>query len=272
MADHDHAGDFNPFCRACGQAGQALTAEDTKKLLPRAPVRPSLPIGAARLAQIRARYEAATEGPWEEQWRPAHKAPGYEVSDLGNVRSYLNKGNHKKKHAGHPRLLKLQKKGPYLTASLPNTHGNYQHFSVHCLVMRAFVGEPPDGTEVAHLNGVGSDNRLSNLVYVSHKENESHKKAHGTDPVGERNSQAKLLGRQVAEIRYLASRGIPQAKIGALFGLDHKAVSEILCARNWGHIDSRPDVLELIARVAAAEARVSELEREVAHLEGKDLK
>ena len=40
--------------------------------------------------------------------------------------------------------------------------------SVHRLVMLAFVGQPPENTEVMHLNSIRNDNRIENLRYGSH--------------------------------------------------------------------------------------------------------
>lgn len=46
---------------------------------------------------------------------------------------------------------------------------------VHRMVMRAFVGEPPEGKySVNHKNGKPFDNRLANLEYCSHRENILH--------------------------------------------------------------------------------------------------
>ena len=42
---------------------------------------------------------------------------------------------------------------------------------VHRLVFEVFVGEIPDGLEIDHFNCDKSDNRLSNLQVVSHREN-----------------------------------------------------------------------------------------------------
>lgn len=206
------------------------------------------------LAQIKVRAEKATGGPWEETWKQIPGYDGYEVSDFGNVRSYYLKGNHKRKRAKYPRLLKTvpKKNGGYQTVSLKRDgQAKYQHVSVHRLVMLAFAGPCPEGKEVAHLNGDHSDARFSNLAYATHQENEFHKTLHGTDGAGERNSAAKLQGWQVAEIKYLAEKSIPQGKIAELFDLDHKAVSEILRERNWRHTAARTDVPRLVAAVEA---------------------
>lgn len=44
-------------------------------------------------------------------------------------------------------------------------------FLVHVLVAWAFLGDKPEGHDVAHLNHCSTDNRLVNLAYVPHGEN-----------------------------------------------------------------------------------------------------
>lgn len=207
-----------------------------------------------RLDEIEARADAATEGPWEEAWRPIPGYDGYEVSDFGNIRSYYLKGNHKQKRSPHPRTLAKRSRanGAYPSVSLPHPEtGNYHSKAIHRLVMLAFVGPCPEGMEVAHLNGDPADNRLSNLRYVTHQENESHKLGHGTTGHGERNSVAKLQGWQVAEVKFLAGKSVPQGKIAALFDIGHKQVNDILRERSWSQEPARADVPALVATLRA---------------------
>lgn len=216
-----------------------------------------------QLDEIEARANRATEGPWEEEWKIVPGTVGYEVSNFGNVRSYFKKGNHRTKRTAYPRTLakRARKDGAYPTVNLPNKDGKYDTRAVHRLVMLAFVGECPEGKEVAHLNGDPSDNRLENLAYVTHVENESHKRLHGTHQVGESNSNAKLQGWQVAEIKYLASKSVPQGKIARLFDIDHKHVSEILNGNTWGNKSARTDVPQLVAEVRRLQGLVVSAQR-----------
>lgn len=50
---------------------------------------------------------------------------------------------------------------------------------IHVLVTVAFLGDCPNGKEVNHKNGDKSDNRLTNLEYVTHSENMKHAFASG---------------------------------------------------------------------------------------------
>lgn len=99
----------------------------------------------------------------EESWLPVPGYAGkYEVSDLGRVRSLL-------RHA--PRILRYERTYEgYLRVEL-YLDGAWKKLRVHGLVLLAFRGQRLAGATVDHLDGDKENNRLSNLEYVSRKEN-----------------------------------------------------------------------------------------------------
>ena len=60
-------------------------------------------------------------------------------------------------NCGKHAYVKFSLKGPY--------------YSVHSLIMLAFVGPRPEGMDICHTNGNGLDNRLENLRYDTRVEN-----------------------------------------------------------------------------------------------------
>jgi hypothetical protein len=100
-----------------------------------------------------------------ENWRPIPGRAGYEVSDLGRVRSIDRLVMKLACDGPAPHRLKgrVLKPGPtsrgYLTVGLPGGTA-----LVHRLVLTAFSGECPDGFEAGHRNGDKTDNRLANLL------------------------------------------------------------------------------------------------------------
>lgn len=118
--------------------------------------------------------------------------PGYEglyqVSNMGRVRSldrvliYSNGQRHSYKGV----LLKPGRgKTGYLSVCLGN-HG--REAGVHRLVAEVFIPNPENKSDVNHINGDKSDNRVKNLEWVSRKENMAHcknvlKKQAGRKPV-----------------------------------------------------------------------------------------
>jgi hypothetical protein len=99
--------------------------------------------------------------------------PGYEVSDLGNVRSlsravpcsYL--GRPTKGRAFPGVNLRPTLANGYLQVRI----GGRKRRKIYHLVLEAFVGPRPDGTEAMHLDGDRSNNALTNLRWGTHSEN-----------------------------------------------------------------------------------------------------
>ena len=86
-----------------------------------------------------------------EEWRTIKDWPGYEVSNLGRVRSY------KKKYGGcnwrieeePQRALKPSLSSGYRAVSL-SKDGREARLRIALLVLEAFVGPRPDGMEICH--------------------------------------------------------------------------------------------------------------------------
>lgn len=101
-----------------------------------------------------------------EEWRPIPGWPGYEASSLGRIRS--------------PRKVLAQHitRNGYLITIMSNKKS--KTVSVHKHVLLAFVGDPPEGTECRHLNGIRTDNRIENLTWGTHSENSVDQVKHRT--------------------------------------------------------------------------------------------
>ena len=114
----------------------------------------------------------------QEVWKDI---PGYEgeyqASTLGRIKSLARKIQGRNWSTGKPffhtipeRILKpgrFCKTGHLSVILRRKTNGK----PVHQLVMRTFVGEPPEDMEVLHKNGDPTDNRLSNLRYGTRTDN-----------------------------------------------------------------------------------------------------
>lgn len=110
-----------------------------------------------------------------EEWRPVVGYEGlYDVSDQGNVRrlarSYKTYNGYSDCVIFLPEMLLKQRKkrNGYMQVGLTRD-GKQRFYSVHRLVMTAFVGE--SSLTVNHVNEDKTDNRLCNLEYMTTSEN-----------------------------------------------------------------------------------------------------
>jgi hypothetical protein len=114
-----------------------------------------------------------------EEWR---YVPGYEglylVSSLGRFYR-LPRQSGRYSYKGRLVSQGHNKKG-YLQVGLSGKGGRAWLARAHRLVARAFLGEPAEGQEVRHLNGVRDDNRLVNLAWGTGSQNSLDAVAHGT--------------------------------------------------------------------------------------------
>lgn len=159
-----------------------------------------------------------------ERWAPVVGHPNYEVSDLGRVRNRLT---------GHVQRRRPSGKG-YIQASFGKTSPKQ---SVHRVVLRAFVGEPPPGDyQGSHLNGDCTDNRLSNLAWELRLDNMRRKHDHGTVIRGERTNTAKLTAADVRWIRSRHDAGVTMWDLARACGVSRESIGNVVRRRTWRHV------------------------------------
>lgn len=111
-----------------------------------------------------------------ETWKDIPDYPGYQVSNMGRVRTFNKVSSSKRYPLRHwqNRILKPKPLKGYCKVDLWNENGNCE-FLIHRLVAKAFVlGETADAKFINHKNGVKNDNRADNLEWVTYKENTNH--------------------------------------------------------------------------------------------------
>ena len=98
----------------------------------------------------------------DEKWLPCVGIPTYEISNKGRLRRAAP-GPHTR--VGLIRKLKPNRFGYHRPTLWVN--GEPYNRSVHALVLEAFVGPRPEGYQINHKNGVKTDNRVTNLEYMT---------------------------------------------------------------------------------------------------------
>ena len=97
-----------------------------------------------------------------EKWRSVKGYEGiYEVSDMGNIRNMRGVVLKQRLHKGY-HIVNLSKNGR------KSTH------LVSRLVAKAWIPNEQKKSQVNHINEITTDNRVSNLEWVTAKENSNH--------------------------------------------------------------------------------------------------
>ena len=102
-----------------------------------------------------------------EIWRAIPDHPGYEASNLGNIRSVLRPGK-------EPRMLHPHgdNRG-YLILGIMKD-GKRVYPKAHRLIARTFLPDYSNTLQVNHINGIKTDNRVCNLEMVTGLQNMKH--------------------------------------------------------------------------------------------------
>lgn len=166
----------------------------------------------------------------EEEYRDVVGFEDYfQISNLGNVFSKRSK-----------RLLK-QTKSPtgYWTfaTKIGGRQGVNHYFLVHRLVAMAFIPNPEDKPFVNHIDGCKTNNVVSNLEWVTAKENSAHSWATGLQKPRPNRSKRKLTADQVREIRTSTKTTI---ELGSIYGIDPSNIGLIKRRQTYKDIPDIP--------------------------------
>lgn len=156
----------------------------------------------------------------------------YQVSNMGRIKSLLfNK----------EKFLKpwKRKAGHFLVNLYINKKS--KTFYLHKLIMEAFIGPCPDGLEVRHLDGNGTNNILSNLKYGTRTENVRDAIKHGTfkgppKQLGSKNFRATVNEKQVIKVKKLLNNNFSVAQISKILNIKNYIISSIKKGDTWKHI------------------------------------
>jgi hypothetical protein len=170
-----------------------------------------------------------------EEWRDIPNFDGYQVSNLGNVRGVdrLRKGRNSLRLTRGQEIKQLLNRKGYPEVRL-NKDGCHTRL-VHKLVASAFMTKPEGCTQINHLNGIKTDNRLTNLKWVTQSENQLHAYKLGLQPsrAGENNVKAKITDKNVTELKLLYNSGKTIVDIAEVTNINVSIIRAIIYGRTW---------------------------------------
>ena len=161
----------------------------------------------------------------------------YQVSNLGKVRArkYIMINGCLEIVPGKI-LSQTKSRGyPYTGVQLNNKR---RSFSVHRLVAICFIPNPKSLPEVNHIDGIKTNNKITNLEWVTSSENKKHAFRLGLmKPTrGELCGKHKITEKQVREIRQMRKEGFLHKDIAKHFCLGQSTVTHILLGTRWAHV------------------------------------
>lgn len=175
-----------------------------------------------------------------ERWAEVPGHVGYEVSTTGRIRSVDRVLSDGRTWSGRILKQKTNRRGYFSVCLSLGKKRQYRHAQVHRLMAEAFFcnGRFDRYMQTRHLNGIPSDNRLSNLSIGTAKENAEDRDSHGTTAClkGSLHSHAKLTEQIVADARKRHKTGESASSIASDYGVSKWTMFDALSGRTWGHV------------------------------------
>lgn len=125
----------------------------------------------------------------------------------------------------------------YMRVRLVCDNGDKKSFLIHRLVAMTYIPNPEDKSEVNHIDGIKTNNTLSNLEWVTRHENQQHAFSEGLNTnSGEGNGRSLITEKEVLQIYWKLYNGARNIDVCREYNLSTTAVMEIKSKTNWNYL------------------------------------
>ena len=157
-------------------------------------------------------------------------ANGYEVSNIGNVRSIdrvVQTAKQPLKLKGKVLKPAIDKKGYKRVAIMVD--GKLTTLKVHRIVAKAFIDNVNDKPQVNHIDGIKTNNHVSNLEWVNNSENVQHAFDNGlmTAKRLHESPRCKQTKKGIEQIAKLKSQGVKNITIAEMFNCSISSIKRL---------------------------------------------
>lgn len=186
---------------------------------------------------VRERIEYSEEELLTEEWVDAttiidtlKDKDYFMVSNLGRVRYFKSNGNYKKLFTVSIKKKHSPKKYPGTSVRV---NGKKYDFYIHLLVSKCFLGDTPHGMLVDHKDSDRNNPRLSNLQFLTPKEN-SNKGDNKNQPKGSSNVCSKLTTDDLFTIYDLFFiKGMTKKEIHGKYNVSSTTICNVLNLKSY---------------------------------------
>lgn len=163
-----------------------------------------------------------------EIWKTIPNNTEYEASNLGNIRSKSNTYTSTYKGTPVTRKKKTKLIGNKLSPKGYKRIKLDKVYFVHRLIAETFISNPNSLSQVNHINGIKTDNRVENLEWVSNQQNRDHAVKHNL-VANRSNGYCKLTISQIIEIQKLYNiNKFKQKEIANMYNVCQQTISKVL--------------------------------------------
>lgn len=115
-------------------------------------------------------------------------------------------------------------------------NGKCTKYYIHRLVALSFIPNPENKPQINHKDGNGLNNDITNLEWVTSRENLIHRSRVLKKEIGEAHHAATLKNSAISKVRALVLLGSMPSVIARQLSVSRAVIKSIKSGRTWSHV------------------------------------